>query len=229
MKDFSILEKKLGATFTNKALLTQAFVHRSYLNEHPNFATGHNERLEFLGDAVIELVVTEHLFATYPEASEGEMTNWRASLVNAVILARIAKDLGFEEFLYLSRGESEDRGKARQYILANAFEAYVGALHLDQGYAPCVTFITTNVLSHLEKILKEQLWIDPKSRFQEAAQEKVGVTPSYRVIREQGPDHARTFVIGVYLGDACVAQGEGSSKQEAQVAAAEAALKEKGW
>lgn len=229
MKDFTVLEKYLGVTFKKDTLLTQAFVHRSYLNEHPDFAVGQNERLEFLGDAVIELAVTEYLYANYPDAPEGIMTNWRASLVNATMLASVARDLRFEEYLFLSRGEAEDRGKARQYILANAFEAFVGALYLDQGFPACTTFLEKNLLTHLGRILKEKLWLDPKSRFQEAAQEHAGITPSYQVIDERGPDHARHFIVGVYIGDERVAEGEGSSKQEAQVAAAEAALKKKAW
>lgn len=229
MKDFSVLEKELNTPFSNKDLLTQAFVHRSYLNEHPSFRLGHNERLEFLGDAVVELVVTEYLFEKYPETPEGEMTNWRAALVNAIMLSSIAKKLGFDEYLYLSRGEAADRGKARQYILANTFEAYVGALYLDQGYEACKMFLLKHVLTELQNILDHKLWMDPKSRFQEEAQERVGITPTYKVIKEEGPDHARQFTVGVYVGDELVAEGSGSSKQEAQVAAAEAGLVEKGW
>jgi len=229
MKDLSQFEKKIGIEWKDKSLLTQAFVHRSYLNEHPGFSVGHNERLEFLGDAVLELVVTEHLYLTYPNP-EGELTNWRAALVNAKILADVTREMGVEEFLYLSHGEAKDAGsKARMYILANAFEAIVGALYLDQGYEPCKTFIAEKVLSRLPYILEHQLHLDPKSRFQEEAQERAGVTPSYRVIEEKGPDHAKEFTVGAYMGDELVATGSGTSKQEAQIAAAEKALEAKGW
>lgn len=229
MKDIAELEKKLEIVFSNKDLLTQSVVHRSYLNEHPDFPLDHNERLEFLGDAVLELIVTEFLYRTYPNP-EGELTNWRASLVNAKILADITAELGVEEFLYLSRGEAKEKGsKARQYILANAFEAVVGAMYLDQGTEACRTFINRVVLPRLPYILEHQLYVDPKSRFQEASQEQFGVTPSYRVLSEKGPDHAKWFKVGIYLGDEMIAAGEGSSKQEAQVSAAEEALKVKGW
>ena len=229
MKDISELEAKLETVFNNKDLLTQAVVHRSYLNEHPDFPLDHNERLEFLGDAVLELVVTEFLFRTYPNP-EGELTNWRASLVNAKILSDITAELGVEEFLYLSRGEAKEKGsKARQYILANAFEAVVGAMYMDQGMEPCRAFINRVVLPRLPYILEHQLYVDPKSRFQEASQDQFGITPSYRVLDEKGPDHAKWFKVGIYLGDEMIAAGEGSSKQEAQVAAAEEGLKAKGW
>ncbi len=229
MSDLSPLEQALGVTFKNKELLRQAIVHRSYLNEHPEFPLGHNERLEFLGDAVLELVVTEYLYNNYPNP-EGELTNWRAALVNAVMLAQVTSELHVEEHLYLSKGESKDAGsKARQFILANAFEAIVGALYLDQGMDACRKFIAEKLLTRLPYILEHQLYIDPKSRFQEAAQERLGITPSYRVLEESGPDHAKHFLIGIYLADQLVAEGEGTSKQEAQVAAAEKALAAKGW
>jgi len=228
-KDFSKFEERLGLEFADKDLLTQAFVHRSYLNEHPSFHLGHNERLEFLGDAVLELIVTEHLYREYPNP-EGELTNWRASLVNAKMLASIAEDLGMDSFLFLSHGEAKDaKSKARQYILANACEALIGSIYLDQGMDAAREFVNRHVLSHLEHILKEKLYLDPKSKFQESAQEVLGVTPSYRVLEEEGPDHAKTFTVGVYLKDEFVASGTGSSKQEAQIAAAEEALRIKGW
>ncbi len=229
MKDFSLLEKKLSVPFKDRNLLMQAFIHRSYLNEHPDFHLGHNERLEFLGDAVLEFVVTEYLYEHYPQSPEGELTNWRASLVNAIILSDIARSLDFEEYLYLSRGEAEDRGKARQYILANAIEAFIGALYLDQGIERPRTFIGEHVLTRLPQILDQKLWMDPKSRFQEEAQDRVGVTPSYTVLKEEGPDHAKQFTIGVYLERELVATGEGLSKQEAQVDAAKKALEAKKW
>lgn len=228
MPDISELEEKLGTNFKNKDLLVQAVVHRSYLNEHPDFHLDHNERLEFLGDAVLELVVTEFLYNNYPNP-EGELTNWRASLVNAKILSDITADLGVNEFLYLSRGESKETGKARQYILANAFEAIVGSIYLDSGWDAAKDFIHRVVLPRLPNILEHKLYLDPKSRFQESSQDKLGITPNYRVLDERGPDHAKSFTVGVYLDDELVAQGEGTSKQEAQVAAAEHGLEAKGW
>jgi len=229
MKDFSLLEKKFNLKFKNKDFLIQAFTHRSYLNENPDFYLAHNERLEFLGDAVLELAVTEHLFKQYPDKSEGELTSWRAALVNAKILADIARNLGFNDFLLLSRGETKETGKARQYILANTFEAFVGALYLDRGYKDCQGFIEKNVITELPRILKDNLFRDAKSLFQERAQEKVSITPTYKVIRDWGPDHAKHFIIGVFLRDKLVAEGEGSSKQEAEEKAAKKALEVKAW
>jgi ribonuclease-3 len=230
MKDLSKFEERIGVRFADKDLLTQAFVHRSYLNEHPDFRLGHNERLEFLGDAVLELVVTEHLYGNYPNP-EGELTNWRAALVNAKTLSEIAaNDLGMEEYLYLSRGEAKDSGsKARQFILANAIEALIGSIYLDQGMEVVRGFIDRFVLSKLGYILEHRLYVDPKSRFQEAAQETAGVTPSYKVLSEVGPDHAKEFEVGVYLGGELVATGKGTSKQDAQIEAARRAIEVKGW
>lgn len=223
------LEQTLGVTFLNKDTLQQALVHRSYLNEHPDFRLGHNERLEFLGDAVLELVVTEHLYLNY-QNPEGELTNWRAALVNAEMLAELCNKLEIEPYLHLSRGESKDAGsKARKYILANAFEAIIGAIYLDQGWIGAKKFIDERVLSQLERVLKNQLYIDPKSRFQEAAQEHEGTTPVYKVVSETGPDHAKEFVVGVFIGKEQIATGTGTSKQEAQVSAAQAAIEKKGW
>lgn len=228
-RDYSKFEASIGVTFADKGLLTQAFVHRSYLNEHPTFAYGHNERLEFLGDAVLELIVTEHLYRNYPNP-EGELTNWRAALVNAKMLSDIAKDMGIEPYLYLSHGEAKDGGsKARMYILANAIEAVIGAMYLDQGTEVVRGFVNRFVLSRLAHILEHQLHLDPKSRFQERAQETVGLTPTYRVLEERGPDHAKEFTVGVYLGDELVAQGTGTSKQEAQIDAAEKGIRAKNW
>lgn len=229
VKDFSQLEKKLNLEFKNRDLLVQAFCHRSYLNENPDFKLSHNERLEFLGDAVLELVVTEWLYKNYPERPEGELTNWRAALVNAKILAEVAKKLGFNEFLLLSRGEQKEVGKARLYILANTFEALIGAIYLDQGYGACQKFIQKNLLVKLPEIIAKGLYKDPKSRFQEEAQERLKITPVYRVLEEWGPDHAKHFVVGVFLEKEMIAKGEGSSKQEAEEAAAKKALKVKGW
>jgi len=229
MKDFSLLEKRLGLNFKNKDLLIQAFCHRSYLNETPKFYLSHNERLEFLGDAVLELVVTEYLYKKYPKKSEGELTNWRAALVNAKMLSKIAKGLGFNGFLLLSKGEEREEGKARMYILANTFESIIGAIYLDQGYVVCQGFIEKKLIKELPEILAKKLYKDPKSRFQEEAQERVGITPSYKVLEEWGPEHAKHFLIGIFLKDELVAKGEGSSKQEAEEDAAEDALEIKGW
>jgi len=229
MRDFSELEDNLQVKFKDQDLLRQAMVHRSYLNENPGFPLDQNERLEFLGDAVLELVVTEYLYKNYPNP-EGELTNWRAALVNAIMLSSIAKDIGLEDFLYLSRGEAKDSAsKARQYILANAIEAVIGAIYIDQGMEASNKFIHRIVVSKLPEVLANKLYMDPKSRFQEMAQENYGITPHYIVLDEQGPDHAKIFKVGIYLGEEMVAQGEGSSKQEAQVAAAEQALIVKQW
>lgn len=230
MKDFSQLEKIIGVVFENKDLLKQSVVHRSYLNEHPSFGLYHNERLEFLGDAVLEIIVTEYLFHTYPDQDEGDLTNWRASLVNAKMLAKVANKIGLEKYLYLSRGESKDaNSKARQYILANAVEALIGGIYLDQGLRPAKKFIKNNIISELDGILTNKLYLDPKSAFQEKAQEQFGITPHYRVISETGPDHDKIFEVGLYVGEELVSKGKGSSKQEAQVDAAQNGLTKKNW
>jgi ribonuclease III len=229
VKDFKPLEKKLNLKFKNRDLLIQAFCHRSYLNENPDFYLSNNERLEFLGDAVLELVVTENLFEKYPKKTEGELTNWRAALVNARMLAEVAGELGLSNFLLLSKGETKELGKARQYILANTFEALIGAIYLDQGHKKAEDFIKKHLIKSLPEIVEKGLFKDAKSRFQEEAQERVGITPVYKVVREWGPDHAKHFIIGVFLEKELVAKGKGSSKQEAEEAAAENALAEKGW
>jgi len=229
IKDFSPLEKKLNLKFKNKDLLIQAFCHRSYLNENPDFYLDHNERLEFLGDAVLELIVTGYLYQKYPKKPEGELTNWRAALVNAKMLFEASKDLDFNDFLLLSRGEAKELGKARQYILANTFEALIGAIYLDQGLDSCKKFIKKNLIKKLPHIIEAGLFRDAKSRFQEKAQEMVGITPVYKVLEEWGPDHAKHFIIGVFLNKELVAKGEGSSKQEAEEEAAKNALETKGW
>lgn len=223
------MEINLGCKFKDPDLLRQSLVHRSYLNENPGFNLPHNERLEFLGDAVLELIVTEYLYNNYPNP-EGDLTNWRAALVNANMLGVIATELGLENFLYLSRGEAKDSGgKARQYILANAIEAVIGAIYLDQGFVTVTDFVNRTIISKLGEVLEKSLYIDPKSRFQELSQENFSVTPHYLVLSENGPDHAKIFKVGLYIGEEMIATGEGSSKQEAQVAAAEAGLKAKGW
>lgn len=229
MSDFQQFEARTGFRFRNQDLLRQAFLHRSYLNENPGERLGHNERLEFLGDAVLELAVTEELYEKFPEKPEGELTTLRAALVNSKMLSDIAGEMGFNDFLLLSRGEAKDTGRARQYILANTFESAVGALYLDQGYAVAKDFIVKFVLPKLELVLEKRLYRDPKSLFQEEAQERVGITPSYEVIREEGPDHAKRFVVGIYLGRELVAEGEGPSKQIAQEEAARKGLEAKNW
>lgn len=229
MKDFSQFEKKLKINFKNQDLLKQAFVHRSYINENPGFKLAHNERLEFLGDAVLELVTTEYLYKNYPNP-EGELTNWRASLVNGQMLAKIARNLELGEYLYLSRGESKDaNGKARNYILANTFEALTGAIYLDQNYKVVKDFIHKFLIPELPYILSNQLYLDPKSKFQEMSQEKLGLTPTYKVLKESGPDHDKKFQVGIYLDKELIATSTGSSKQEAQVKAADRALEKKKW
>lgn len=228
-KKFSSFEKKIGITFKNKELLVKAFIHRSYLNEHHDFPLGHNERLEFLGDAVLELVVTEFLFGEYGNP-EGELTNWRAALVNAKTLASIAYEIGMEPYLFLSHGEAKDAGtKARDYIMANTIEALIGSIYLDQGYTLAQQFITRWIIIKLPDILEQGLYLDAKSRFQESSQELLGITPTYKVLHEEGPDHDKIFEVGVYLDKDLVATGKGSSKQEAQTDAAENAVKSKGW
>ena len=228
-KDFSQLQKQLSIKFEDVNLIKQAFVHRSYLNENPAFELNHNERLEFLGDAVLELAVTEYLYKNYPDLAEGEMTNLRAALVNTQMLAKISERLNFNDFLYLSKGEAKEIGRGRQYILANTFESFIGAVYLDTGYQTSRDFIFKILIPELDDIIKNKLWRDAKSLFQEAAQERVGVTPTYEVLEESGPDHAKKFVIGVYLEKELVARGEGLSKNEAQQKAAENALKIKNW
>ena len=227
-KKFPKFEDKIGVHFTNPDVLVQAFVHRSYLNETRDFPLAHNERMEFLGDAVLELVVTEFLFNNYLNP-EGELTNWRASLVNSRMLAKIGNDIAFEDCLYLSKGEAKDTGKARQFILANAMEALIGAIYMDQGWELAKYFIERFVLSQLAEVFKNKSYLDPKSRFQELAQEKAGVTPVYKVLGESGPDHAKTFEIGLFLGNEIIAKGSGLSKQEAQEEAARNGLEAKGW
>lgn len=228
-KNIAELAELLKVPYKADGHLEQAVVHRSYLNEHPDFPLAHNERLEFLGDAVLELVVTEYLYNNYPNP-EGELTTWRSALVNGDSLSELAQKLGVEPYLYLSRGEEKDvNSKARRYILANAMEAIIGAVYLDFGWDVAKVFITEKVLSQLAGILESRSYADPKSLFQEAAQSKLSTTPSYKVLEETGPDHNKIFKIGVYLGKDLIAEGQGSSKQEAQVDAARQALIAKGW
>lgn len=228
-QSFEPFENKTGITFSDKKLLMQAFLHRSYLNEHREVKLNHNERLEFLGDAVLELVTTEYLFKKYPNKNEGDLTSYRAALVNTIMLSRVAKELMMDDYLLLSKGEARDIGRARQYILANTYEAFVGALYLDQGYETVRAFIGRTVLVHIDEVVEKKLWQDYKSHFQEMAQERESITPNYQTLKEEGPDHDRQFVIGVFLGDVCVAEGSGKSKQEAEQEAARHALVKRSW
>ncbi len=231
-QEFSVLEKKFGIDFKDKNLLIQSFCHRSYLNEHQKFVVHHNERLEFLGDAVIELVVTEYIFKRFPDTEEGVLTSWRAALVNSRMLSSKAEELHFGQYILLSRGEKKEankKGKAYKEILANTFEAFIGALYLDSGYDVCKKLLIKHLLSELKTIIKENLFKDAKSRFQEIAQERERITPTYKVTAESGPDHDKHFIVGIYLNDDLVAKGEGYSKQEAEENAAKNALEERKW
>ncbi len=228
MNSIEKFAEDLGINFKDIDFFREALTHRSYLNENRGYKLNHNERMEFLGDAVLELVITEFLYKTYPNP-EGELTSWRAALVNGEMLSGIAKELNVEEHLLMSRGEAKDTGRARQYLLANAMESIIGAIYLDQGYEEAKKFIVKNVAVKIDGILKNKTYMDPKSYFQEKAQENMRVTPSYQVLKESGPDHDKRFVVGVFLGDELVAEGEGISKQDAQRNAAQAGLDKKGW
>ena len=227
--DFSTFETKIGYSFKDKRLLETAFTHRSYLNENRAPGREHNERMEFLGDAVLELVVTEFLFAKYPEKPEGDLTAYRAALVNTQSIAEAATKLGMNEYLLLSRGESRDTGRARQIILANAFEAMIGALYLDSGYETARDFIAVQLFHKTDDVVANRLWQDAKSKLQEISQELLGFTPTYEMVSQSGPDHDKKFIVAAHLGAERVATGEGKSKQEAEQAAAEKALAVKGW
>ena len=222
--NFLKLEKELKISFRNKDLLIQAFCHRSFVNENKFLDLKNNERLEFLGDAVLELIVTEHIFLNFPTKSEGILTNWRAALVNTKTLSRTARKIGFDKYILLSKGQKRDKGKAMQCILAGNFEAFLGALYLDQGYKKCDAFIKKYLLGQLPDIIKKHLVRDSKSLFQEKVQEKNKITPIYKVLKEWGPDNKRHFIIGVYLGERLIAKGEGLSKKEAEEDAAKKAL-----
>lgn len=231
MTNFNNFESKIAINFKDKALLKQAFTHRSYLNENKDAGLQHNERLEFLGDAVLELVATQFLFNKYPDKNEGELTAFRSALVNTHSLGSVATELGINDYLLLSKGESKDTGRARAIILADTMEALIGSIYLDQGYDTAKLFIEKNIFEFLDidSIIKNKLWMDAKSRFQEKAQEHTGITPSYKTLKEVGPDHNKHFTLGVFLGEKQIAIGDGLSKQEAEQKAAENALKLKGW
>ncbi|MBI5079366.1 ribonuclease III [Candidatus Wolfebacteria bacterium] len=225
MINFNSLENKIGFKFDNINLLKEALTHRSYINENPSWKLPHNERLEFLGDAVLELAVTENLFGRFPEEAEGQLTSIRAALVNYQMLAQVARSVDLEDYLLLSRGEKKDVGRAREVILANAMEAVIGAVYLDKNYSETKKIIDNLVIEpNLKKILEKELYKDPKSRLQEIVQEKLKMTPTYGVLEEWGPDHKKIFKIGVFFGDKLIAEGEGYSKQESEVEAAKNAL-----
>ena len=228
-RDWDTFENSIGVHFKNRDLLAQAFIHRSFLNENPRTGLEHNERLEFLGDAVLELAVTDYLYREYPESPEGELTSYRAALVNANTMADFANEIAMNDYLFLSRGEAKDTGKARLYILANAIEALIGAIYMDQGYDSAEQFIERFLYKRASDVVKKKLWRDSKSLVQEKAQEHVGVTPSYKVVRETGPDHDKHFTIGIFFGEEKIAEGRGHSKQEAEQDAARAALVAKKW
>ncbi|MDO8575247.1 MAG: ribonuclease III [bacterium] len=229
--DFVKFEENLKISFKDKDLLIRALTHRSYLNEHKKPGLEHNERLEFLGDAVLELVVTLFLFKKYPARAEGELTSYRAAIVNTINLGKVALIMGVNEYLLLSKGEAKDIGRARSIILADTVEAIIGAIYLDQGYDKAEEFIHKNIIdnSDVDGIVKNKLWLDAKSRFQEHAQDETGITPAYKLVKETGPDHDKIFTIAVFIGKTQIAIGAGPSKQEAEQMAAERALEVKGW
>lgn len=227
--NFSEFETSIGITFKDKDLLKNAFTHRSYLNENRSLKLEHNERLEFLGDAVLELVVTDFLYKKFPQKNEGELTALRSALVKAETIATAAEKADMNSYLLLSKGESRDVGRARQYILANTFESVVGAIYLDQGYEIAGGFIGSQLFSQIDEIIENKKFIDAKSRFQEMAQEKANFTPSYKLVKEVGPDHNKIFTVSVTVGEEEITEGEGKSKQEAEQMAAEKALEIKGW
>ena len=215
--------EKLGFEYKNIDYLVTALTHRSYVNEHRKSVTEHNERLEFLGDAVLELVVTDYLFRHFGEP-EGILTSWRSSLVRTESIGEAGKLLGYEPLLRMSKGEKKGSERARQQILANAFEAVIGSIYLERGYDDAARFIQQHILSKLDGILESGSWRDPKSHLQEVSQKIDGQTPVYKVLSEDGPDHDKVFSLGVYVGDKLMGKGSGSSKQNAQQDAAKAAL-----
>ncbi|MFA6135892.1 MAG: ribonuclease III [Candidatus Paceibacterota bacterium] len=222
--NLSEFQEKIDVSFKNEELLKEALTHRSYLNENPSWGISHNERLEFLGDAVLEMIITEKLFASYPDKDEGYLTSVRAALVNYIFLSEAGKGINLGDFLSMSKGESKDIGKARDVILANAFEALIGAIYLDSGYETSARFIEKYVFSKASEVIEKGSYRDAKSFFQEIAQEKYKITPNYQVLEESGPDHKKIFKVGVFIGEEELAQGEGFSKQEAEVEAAKKAL-----
>ncbi|MEK9132582.1 MAG: ribonuclease III [Patescibacteria group bacterium] len=223
------LEKQIKIKFANKDLLANAFVHRSYLNENEDEVKVDNERLEFLGDAVLEMVTTEYLYEKFPETGEGQLTTFRSALVKGKHLAEVARCINLGQYLLLSNGEEKSGGRSKAYILANAVEALIGAIYLDRGFMTAHKFVGQFILANLGDILKKGLHVDKKSKFQETAQETRGITPVYKVLSEEGPDHDKRFEVGAFLGEEIVGKGKGSSKQNAEQDAATVALKNLNW
>lgn len=229
MNSYADLEKKLGLKFKDLNLIDRAFVHKSYVNEHRDEDIMHNERLEFLGDAVLELVATGHLFENYPDQEEGQMTAYRSALVKGENLAKVAVELQLGQYLKLSKGEEKSGGREKNYILANTVEALIGAIYLSLGYEAAEKLIKSFIIKELDDIIAQGLHIDAKTKFQEICQEKEEITPHYESIKEEGPDHEKIFTMGAFIGEKMIATGQGSSKQKAEDAAAAEALKVKGW
>ncbi|MEK7524223.1 MAG: ribonuclease III [Patescibacteria group bacterium] len=227
--ELNLLERKIRIKFREPALLQTAFVHKSYVNEHRGDVKEHNERLEFLGDAVLELVTTEYLYKCFPTSGEGELTSMRSALVKGKHLAEVARTLELGKYLFLSHGEEKSGGREKSYILANTIESLIGAIYLDRGFAVAHKFIDQFILKNLVDILKKGLHIDTKSKFQELSQERLGITPIYKTMSESGPDHNKIFEMGAFFGDELVATGKGSSKQNAEQDAALHALEAKKW
>lgn len=224
-----LLEKRIRVKFKNRDLFAQAFVHTSYVNEHRREVSGDNERLEFLGDAVLELVTTDYLYQTFPDRGEGVLTNFRSALVKGQHLSDVARSLELGNYLCVSHGEEKSGGREKSFILANTLEALIGAIYLDKGFSAAHRFIDRFILKNLGSILQKGLHIDAKSRFQELAQERNGITPKYDVLSESGPDHDKTFEVGAFLEARLLGKGTGSSKQEAAQEAAFEALKKLKW
>ena len=222
--DFKKLSKILNVKIKDENLYIVAFTHRSYLNEHPKYENPSNERLEFLGDAVLQVISSEYLYHKYPHAPEGDLTNYRAAIVNTQSIGAEAKRLGYGEFLLLSKGEEATGGRDREYILANTFESVLGAMYMENGMDACVAFVTKELLYKVEEIVKSESYKDAKSKFQEMAQDKLNVTPVYKVMESWGLDHEKTFKIGVFIEDEQFGEGEGRSKQKAEQVAAKAAI-----
>ncbi len=222
--DLKNLEEKIGLKFKDKDLLKTAFIHRSYLNEHPKENLPHNERLEFLGDSVLGFIVSDYLFKKFPNDPEGDLTNYRSSIVNARILSKVSGELGLGDYLFLSKGEESTGGRERQYILANTYESFLGAIYLDSGVIESEKFIHNTLIGHLHDIIKNKLYKDYKSQLQEISQSKFNITPNYKIMSEKGPDHTKVFETGAYLNKKLLAKGSGKSKQSSEQEAAKAAL-----
>ena len=229
MNTYGSLIKKIGIKFEDESLLDKAFIHRSYLNEHRKEGIESNERFEFLGDAVLELIATRYLFNKHPGKAEGELTNLRSALVQGRHLAEVSKTMDLGKYLYLSNGEENSGGREKNYILANALEAVIGAIYLDQGFEKASEFVNKFILSRLDEIIEKNLFADPKSTLQEFVQEKFETTPTYNILSEEGPDHEKEFEAGVYVDEKLISSRKGSSKQKAESVAAENALKDKSW